>query len=436
VTVAQLRGRIASYATVVYNAFAILGTRLIGAVVGFVFWWLAARHFSQETIGFTGAALSSMEVVYRVSAMGIGTLLVSELHRIPTARRVLILNGVLVTGGAGVLLGGVAALVAPVFLVTLAPLTADAPVGTVLFALGSAVATIALTIDEVLIGLLRPALQIVRGVTAAVVRVLVVVLAMQLFQLRHPLTLVAAWVLGDVLSLLLVYLLARKQAQESVDSVAMGDRTTVTALLRKALPHHALNLVLSASGLLLPIAALAVLTAKDYAVFYLAWINDALAFTIPYAFVAVLYAVGNAEPHALRAKLRQVLGFGMLSAVLTTAVFWLAADPVLRAFGRQAEYADAATVLRLSVAALVPVLIKGLFVTLRRIEGRLMETMWLMVGIAVVEIALPVMCGLVTGLFGFMAGWLAGQFVIGLAMLPNVLRVARHGQIRAPRQTT
>ena len=49
--------------------------------LGFPFWWLAARFFSPEAVGLSGAAISAMSLLGSASALGLGALLVRELPR-------------------------------------------------------------------------------------------------------------------------------------------------------------------------------------------------------------------------------------------------------------------------------------------------------------------------------------------------------------------
>jgi O-antigen/teichoic acid export membrane protein len=425
------RGWLKANWTVLFNASAVMGTRLIQAFSGIAFWWLAARTFIPEQIALAGAMLTAMELVSKVAVLGINTLLAGEVHHQPNRRAVLISTGLLLSALSGGLLALVFGALAPQVIQNLQPLASEGLPGLVIFVVGVAVATVMITLEDVLIGLLLGGMQVLRGTVFALARLLLLVLLAFGFEVRDPIILFVAWFGADLVSALAI-VIARwgsvcpglAQAGFSVD--------LVRSLGRDALKHHLLNILLLASGLFLPQFAAATLAPRDYATFYIAWVNDAIAFTIPYALVSVLYAVGNAEPTVIRQKLRQVALLAVAGCSVAIAMFWLIAPWFMSQFGRAGEYGDtAATLLRIFILGLIPVTIKGIFTTLRRMEGRMLETTRLMSALLIIELGTPLLSGWLYGLYGFAWGWLAGQFVLAAIMLPSLLRALQHGIVVA-----
>lgn len=60
------------------NAASMVGTTVITAGLGFVYWWLAARQFPQEAVGFASALISAMSLLGTLGMVGMGTLLIGE----------------------------------------------------------------------------------------------------------------------------------------------------------------------------------------------------------------------------------------------------------------------------------------------------------------------------------------------------------------------
>ena len=95
-----------------------------------------------------------MTTVGTFSMLGIGTFLISEMHRRVADRPRLFVTGLTVATVSGMVVGALFALLAPYLIPTLAPLRESA--GTVLtFALGAGITTFMLVLEALLIGIGR-----------------------------------------------------------------------------------------------------------------------------------------------------------------------------------------------------------------------------------------------------------------------------------------
>src|SRR5689334_10891658 len=149
------------------NAASMIGTTMITAGLGFVYWWLAARQFSQEAVGFASALISAMSLLGTLGMVGMGTLLIGELPRQPEQRAPLISTALVVAGVVSAALGIIFALIAPWVSAEFHALAGGA--GTiVLFTAGVALTGITLVLDQAMIGLLRGELQLWRNALFAI----------------------------------------------------------------------------------------------------------------------------------------------------------------------------------------------------------------------------------------------------------------------------
>src|ERR1700730_6720585 len=73
----------ARHSAMLRNAAALSAGAGTTAVLGFVYWWFAARNFPAEAVGFAAAAVSMMNFLALVSELGMGTLLMGEVPRMP-----------------------------------------------------------------------------------------------------------------------------------------------------------------------------------------------------------------------------------------------------------------------------------------------------------------------------------------------------------------
>src|SRR5690348_9035918 len=94
------------------GAGSLVTTTGLASALGFAYWTLSARLFSQEAVGYGSAAVSAMTLLGTVGMLGLGTVLIGELPR--RKARAGLISAALVTCGAGSLILGVAfALAAP-----------------------------------------------------------------------------------------------------------------------------------------------------------------------------------------------------------------------------------------------------------------------------------------------------------------------------------
>src|SRR5260370_3980024 len=95
------------------NSVSLVGTTVITSVLGFVYWWVAARRFTLEAVGIASASVSAMTLFGGLCILGLGTLLITELPRHPEQAGSLISTSLIVVGGVGGVVGFVFAVAAP-----------------------------------------------------------------------------------------------------------------------------------------------------------------------------------------------------------------------------------------------------------------------------------------------------------------------------------
>src|SRR5207302_11197766 len=107
-----------------FNASSFVGTFIVKSGFGFAFWWIAARQFSPEAVGFASAAISAMTLLGTFCMLGLGTLLIRELPRQPGKEATLLTTALLVVGVVGGCIGLLFACAMPFLSADLHPLRA------------------------------------------------------------------------------------------------------------------------------------------------------------------------------------------------------------------------------------------------------------------------------------------------------------------------
>jgi O-antigen/teichoic acid export membrane protein len=401
------------------NASSLIGTTVVTSGLGFVYWWVAARQFPAEVVGFASAAISAMGLLATIGIVGLGTLLIGELPRHSGSRAALVTTALLVAGAASALLGAGFALVAPRVSIEFQPLAGS--LNGLLFVAGVVLTAVTLVLDQALIGLLRGSLQLWRNALFAIVKLLALLPLGLLLADATGLGIYTTWTLGNLLSLLGL----------AVIVVAARQRIAIErpqwSLLRKlpgaALGHHALNLALQLPGLGLPIVVTGLLSAALNASFYMAWLLLHLVFAIPYTLTTVLYAVGVNDRASFAQKMRLTLTAATAIGVVSNVVLWPSADLIMGLFG-PSYAAEAAWTLRIMGLGVFPLIIKDHYVAVQRIHERIPATAALITIGSVLELGLAALGTQFNGLYGLSIGFVIALYLQGLYMARTVYRSA------------
>ncbi|HEX6288956.1 MAG TPA: hypothetical protein VFZ66_07185 [Herpetosiphonaceae bacterium] len=414
------RLRSAANRELLVNAGSMIGTTVVTSGLGFLYWWLAARQFPAEIVGFASAAISAMSLLGTIGIVGLGTLLIGELPRQTTQRGALVTTALVVAALASGLLGLLFALIAPVVSVEFQPLASDG-LTVLLFVAGVVLTGMTLVLDQALIGLLRGSLQLWRNAIFALVKLLALLPLSLWLSDTTGLGIYGTWLLGNLVSL----------AGLAGIVVAARLRVRVHApqwnVLRKlsgaALSHHALNLALQLPGLGLPIVVTGLLSAALNASFYMAWLMLNLVFAIPYTLTTVLYAVGMADRATFAHKMRLTLSMATAIGVVSNIVVWLSADLLMGVFG-PSYAAQAAWTLRIVGLGVFPLIVKDHYVAIRRVHEQIPPTAALITLGSLLELGLAALGARFDGLSGLSIGFVIALYLEGLLMARTVYRAA------------
>ena len=410
-----------SFASVLLNAGTLVGSNLVSAGLGAIYWGLAARSFDPSEVGMASAALAATLLLGSLSALGTTTLLVGELPRRTTIERSrLVMTAMLVTGTAGAILGVAFAVTAPLLSPELRAFVGEWASAAIVIVMICANA-VGGVIDHALIGLLRGEVQFARNTTLAVVKLGALLVVAGLPLPNRALVLYATWLVGTLASFAVVVPLA---GVGRLPRIAYRPQLEMLRHLgRSALQHHALNLSLQVPTAVLPLVVTVLLSATANAYFYLASMFASLVYMVPLALSTTLYAVASHAPAALASRTRFTFILSMAAGLCANLFFLVAARPILALIGR--GYVDEVDwVLRILLIAVFPITVKVHFVALSQVNKR--------VGRAAVVVSLTGLAEIVSAAVGAMLGdlhTLAVAYVLvicaeGIVLAPVVVRLA------------
>ncbi len=376
------------------NAASLVSTTAVTSVLGFAYWWAAARLFPPDAVGLASAAISAMTLLGTVSTLGLGTLLIGELPRQPgkaVSESFLALRAN----------GGVIAF----------------------FALGVGLTAVTLVLDQSLIGLLQGKLQLGRNTLFALAKLIALLLVGLLLWQKNWFALYATWSVASLFSLLaLVDYVLRK------GRIWRREHRPQWNLLRKlgpsALQHYALNMILQIPDKVLPVLVTVILSVTANAGFYVASMLASFVYVGSSALTMVLYATTSADPSALVQRSRLTIGIALLVCSVASIILFLGARPLLLLFGH--AYAEQATwSLRLLGLAAFPLIIKNHYIALCRIEQRIVPALLPLAICCALELIASATGAHLGGLVGLSLGWLLALIVEAVFMFHPVYTMVR-----------
>ncbi|SNY30452.1 lipopolysaccharide biosynthesis protein [Paractinoplanes atraurantiacus] len=414
------------------NAGSLIATTAITSLLGFVFWWVAARAASPEAVGQASAAVSAMTLIGTIGMFGMGTMLISDLSQLRGPKWELISTCLLVAGAAATV-GGIAYVAVAQLWIPGLQEALGGQAGTVLLVVGIAVNAITLVLDEALVGLLKGPLQLMRNAWFAMIKlVLLAALAVAPITLTGN-ELLLTWVAGIVLSTAILSGALRRRGL--IDSL----RPRLSLLKgrgRSTFDHNLLNLASYLPRAAMPLLVTAVLSASANASFYTAFMVLSMLSMIPGNVALTLFAVASGDRKALQSKVRVGLlicvGVGLPGSLLVV----LLANPIMSVFG--ASYADAAgDALRILALTYIPFVFLHFFLAISRVNNKVRGAGVFALIAGAAELVAAWYGGSHGGLTELVAWFAVVLWIEAICVAPTVLRVVfSNGQRRGDTANT
>jgi O-antigen/teichoic acid export membrane protein len=410
--IATVTQQIRSNSVVLRNsAFISLGSAST-AVLGFVYWWLAARSFPAAAVGVQSALISAMTFVATLGEAGFGTMLVGEAHGEGDGAAAMIAAAVLAGTGATLIL----ALPIGGLLLHYAWMTLPT---TVLFVLGCALTGFCFVVDGALMGLLHSNWQLYRNALLSVLKLGLLLIAVAMT--HNGTAIMLTWIVSLGISLAVVCWHA---SIRRVLILASPNFRSLSGRISVVMRHHALNLTAAAPFFIMPVVVTACVGPAVNAAFYAGWMFFFVGQLVPVSLTTILFAVGSVDPALQPQRLRFSFILCLGFSVVMAGVLALFSDHILGLFN-PAYPALASSAVRLLGLGLLGAAVRHHYILLMRMRGSMMTAaLWLGVG-ACLEICLAAAGGVVGGVDWLTIGWLVAVTVQVAFILPPVLRFLR-----------
>jgi O-antigen/teichoic acid export membrane protein len=401
------------------NAGSLLATTGLTALLGFVYWAVATRMFSQQAIGYGSAAVSAFTLLGTIGMFGFGTLLIGELPQRSTTRAGLV-SAALIACSLGSLVLGIGFVVVAPHVSSHFSVVIGTPARAALFVAGSVVTAVTLVFDQATIGLLRGRLQLGRNITFAAAKLAVLPAAAIVLRDELGFGVTAAWVAGMALSLVATAAWLRFKGTNVLPRPHWG---ILRELGWTAMAHNWLNIAINVPITLLPVLVTILVSPSANGAYYVALMLAGFLYAVPIHLSTVLFAVVAGDPTVAAKKLRFALRLSFMIG-LPGMIFLIAgAHLLLSLFGP--GYAHDGTVVLVLLAIGYPTTIPiALYIAVCRASGNITRAAVVLTTFSAIDLGMAAAGAVYGGLIGMQLMLLAGRFIEALLLTPTVLRAA------------
>lgn len=405
---------------VVRNAGSLYGSTIVTSILGFFYWFTAARLVPAKAVGTASAIQSAALFLGFVCVFGLGTLLISELSADRSHARSLILTAATLVGAFSLVVSGFAGVV----LGTLSPalrLGLNSPGKLLIFALLGTFTTVLLVLDDACIGLMRGDLQLRRNTVFAVSKLLLLPILILIWNEPSGSELVVAWLAGLVMSLWTLGMALRTLTK------GQSSRLNPKRFIEKrrlVVGHHSLNLSIQSPRLIIPVVVTIIIGPQANAAFTAAMLVVSFVNIIPYHLSTVLFALTPGDEAKLHREVHRTMRICLYLSLVSAPFFALFSGIILGLFGP--FYKTATVALIILGLTTYPEAIKCHYVAIARVRGQMQQASFRSMVGAILEVGLAAVGCTVYGLTGVALGFLSALLLEALLFSPTVFRLLRN----------
>lgn len=393
------------------NALYLMLNTGVMSILGFFFWVVVARFYTEAEVGFSSAIISAIGLLASLSLLGLD---VSLIRFLPQAERPRELINTCFT------LSGLTGLV--VAAIFLAGLNLWSPA--LSFITENAIFTsafIAFTLVWILSGLTDFIFLAKRKAEFtlsknAIFSLLKIPLPICFVLFFHTFGIVASWGVASGVALGLSLFLFLPKVQSPYKPVPTLNLTLLKHMWRYSGGSYLASLLSDAPFFLLPVMVVNLLGAGSNAYYYIATMMANLLFTIPTAVSSSLFVEGSHFEDKLKENVVRSLKFTFLLLVPAMALFILASKWLLLLFGESYSI-NALYLLQILAISSLPLAINRIYSTILRVTDRITELIIIRGLVAVAVLVASYLVMPLSGIIGIGYVWLGAQSVLAIYVL-------------------
>jgi O-antigen/teichoic acid export membrane protein len=393
------------------NAFYLMLNSGVTSLLGFFFWMVVARFYTEAEVGYSSAIISAISLLAVVSLVGLNSSVIRFLPLADRPQKMInfgfTISGLISLVAAGIFLAGLGLWSPALSFIRQNAIFCSA---FIIFAL---LWTLSSLIDATFIASRRAGFVLSKNTVFSVLKIPLPILFVLFF---HTFGIVTSWGIAVAVGVALSLFLFLPKVQNHYKPVPTLKPGPIKGMWQYSGGYYLSNLFSVAPALILPIMVVNLISAESNAYFYVAWMIAGLLFAIPTAVASSLFAEGSHFEDKLRENVVKSLKFTFLLLIPAVIVLVLVGKWLLLAFG-QSYSANALKLLWILAASSFPLGINHIYSGILRVTGRLKELaiIWGLIAIAALLVSFLIMPS--TGIIGIGYAWLGVQVVVAIYIL-------------------
>jgi len=332
------------------------------AMLGFVFWNLAARLYDPAAVGATSALVSGMNLLGTLSLLGVTVVLVRYLAQTPGKEALVSASYTL-----ALMIGGVVSLIFVMGVDFFSPALSEILRGplALVFLVGVLGSTLRFVLNSCYTAARKTEYTVLGTLGFTVSKLLFLPLLTSL----SVSWIFGSWVIGIIIGVLVLVAFFRRGVGVGFPLPSL-DLGPLRGRLRYALVNHAGSVVLLAGNHLLPILVANLEGVEATAYFYIPWMIGNMLHQIPLMVSQSFFAEASAHHSKMSGVWRRSLKLCYALAIPASSVLMLGSGFVLRLFGPR--YAENSTLLLILICLSTPMYcFNRIYLTRKRVENKL-----------------------------------------------------------------
>jgi len=379
------------------NAFYMMLGQAILAVLGFAFWVVVARYYTESEVGYSSAIISMLGLAGLVGHIGLETFVVRFLPRSENPAR--LLNTCLVYSSVATFVASLAIVGIQSIGSSEIAFVARQPLFLGSFVLFAVVGSVSGLFGSTYVACRRSSFLAIKSTVIGSVKLFLPIVFVGYFR---AFGIVASWGIASIVAFIVsLTILVPRVIPNYVLTFETGAR-----LVRRAWGFSGFSYLTNIVGALpkfvMPIVVINALGPEENGYFYIAWAMASVLYYIPGSVAQSLFAEGSNDRRTLRHNIGRAFQIGFAILLPCMAFLMLFGDKVLLAFGQ--TYSERSmNLLRILVLTGIPSTLERIYFSVLRVYGRLREVLLWRIAICVSVLGASFYAVGIAGLEGI--GW-------------------------------
>jgi len=390
------------------NSIFLMGNTLVTAGLGFFFWMVVARFYTEAEVGWGAAIISIISLLAALSRLGFNASLTRFLPK--AEKPVDMINSCLTLSGITALAVAAASVVGLHIWSPALGFIRENAIFSIAFVFFVLFGTLSGVTDSIFIARRRAEFVLSKNAIFSLLRIPLPIFLVLFF---HAFGIVASWGIAVAIAFAVSLFLFLPKVQNLHKPVPQLNVSIIGDMWQYSASNYLASLFASAPALVLPIMVVNLLGAEQNAYFYVAWMIASLLFAIPIAVSQALFAEGSHFETELWVNVRKSFKFIFLLLVPAIILIVLLGKWLLFLFG--GGYSTSGLfVLRILGVSSVFIGTNNIYATILRVSDRIKELVLILAFPAAAVLLGSYFVIPAIGIAGIGYIWLAAQGIVSI----------------------